>query len=108
MATALKNYRIKPSAASLTTLYACPALTTAVISSIVVANLSNVATSFRVALRPLGAAIDDSHYIYYDVTIAGNDTFVFTGGITCIASDIISVYATLATLSFNLFLQENS
>lgn len=107
MATALKNARIKPSAATLTTLYTC-ATTSSVISSIVVSNLSATVTTFRVALRPLGAAIDDSHYIYYDVTIAGNDTFIFTGGITMVNTDVLSVYATLATLSFNLFLQENS
>ena len=108
MATALKNARVKPSAAALTTLYTCPASTTTVVSSICVCNISATQTSFRVALLPLGAAIADADYIYYDVTIAGNDTFIFTGGITMIATDVIQVYATLATLSFNLFYQENS
>lgn len=100
------NARSKPTAATLTTLYTCPASTTAVVSSITVCNQSAVATSFRIALRPLGAAIAEPHYLYYDVAIPGNDTFVFTGGITCIATDIISVYATLATVSFNVFIQE--
>lgn len=107
MATALKNSRIKPAAATLTTLYTCSTISS-VISSIVVSNLSATVTTFRVALRPLGVAIDDSHYIYYDITIAGNDTFIFTGGITMVNTDVLSVYATLGTLSFNLFLQENS
>lgn len=108
MATTLKNSRIKPSAATLTTLYTVPVSTTTVISSIVVCNQSVTSTSFRVALRPLGAAIADEDYLYYDTVIPGNDTFVFTGGITMIATDILSVYATLATLSFNLFYQENT
>ena len=108
MATTLKNARVKPSAATLTTLYTVPAATTTVVSSITICNISATQTTFRVAVRPLGAAIADEQYIYYDVTLAGNDTFIFTGGITLIATDVISVYATLATLSFNLFFQENS
>ena len=106
MAYALKNARVKPTAATLTTIYTVPGATTTVVSSIVATNLSATPTTFRIAVQPLGAAIDDSHYLYYDVVIPGNDTFVFTGGITLIATDVISVYATLATLSFNLFFQE--
>ena len=108
MATALKNARVKPSAATLTTLYTCPASTSTVVSSITICNLSATPTTFRVVLLPLGAAVADADYIYYDVTIAGNDTFIFTGGITMVATDVIQVYATLATLSFNLYGQENS
>ena len=108
MATALKNSRLKPAAASLSALYTCPALTTSVVSSITVCNLSNTQTTFRVALSPLGAAIADSHYIYYDVTLAGNDTFIFTGGITLIATDEIRVYSASGDVSFNLFYQEIS
>ena len=97
-----------PSAATLSTLYTVPAATTAVCSSIVVCNRSNASTSFRVAVRPNGAAISNEHYLYYDVVIAGNDTFVATIGITLGDTDVVSVYATNATLSFNLFGQENT
>jgi len=95
-----------PGAASLTTLYTVPALTQTVCSSITVCNRSGTATSFRIAIRPAGAAISNEMYLYYDVTIAGNDTFIATIGITLATTDIISVYATLATLSFNLYGQE--
>jgi len=108
MATTLKNVSIKPGAATLTTLYTCPSATQAVCSSIVICNQSAASTSFRVALLPLGATNSGGEYIYYDITIAGNDTFIATIGITLIATDVIKVYATLATLSFNLFLQENT
>jgi hypothetical protein len=97
-----------PSAASLTTLYTVPALSSTVGSSIVICNTSSVATSFRVAVRPAGASISNEHYIYYDVPIAGNDTFIATVGLTLATTDVVSVYATLATLSFNLFGTENS
>ena len=97
-----------PGAASLTTLYTVPALTSTVCSSIVVCNRSATATSFRIAVRPAGAAISNEMYLYYDVALAGNDTFIATIGISLATTDIVSVYATLATLSFNLFGQENS
>ena len=95
-----------PGAASLTTLYTVPALTSTAVSSIVVCNRSATATSFRIAIRLAGAGISNEMYLYYDVTIAGNDTFVSTIGITLATTDIVSVYATLSTLSFNIFGQE--
>lgn len=109
MATTLKVLgQSNPSATTLTTLYTVPASTSTVCSSITVCNRSATATSFRVAVRPAGAAISNEHYIYYDVTLAGNDTFIATIGITLATTDVVSVYSTLATLSFNLFGQENT
>lgn len=97
-----------PAAAALTTLYTVPAVTEAVGSTIMVCNRSAIATSFRIAVRPLGAAIADRMYIWYDIPIPGNDTFAATVGFSLQATDIVSVYATLNTLSFSLFGQEIS
>lgn len=108
MATTVINKQSAPSATTLTTLYTCPSATTAVISSIVACNRSATATTIRVALRLLGASIADAHYLYYDLPLDGNDTFVFTGGVTMIATDVLSVYTNDATVSFNVFIQENS
>jgi hypothetical protein len=91
-----------PGAASLTTAYTVPAATSAIVSTIVVANRS-VATSFRLAIRPAGAAIADQMYIAYDIPIGANATVTFTIGVTLATTDIVSVFATLATLSFNIF-----
>lgn len=90
-----------PLATTLTTLFTASVDT--VCSSIIVCNRSATATSFRVAVRPAGAGISNEHYIYYDVSIPGNDTFIATVGITLEATDVISVYNTLATLSFSLY-----
>lgn len=92
-----------PSAATLTDSYTVPANTSTVVSSIVVANRSAVATSFRISVAPNGAADSNEQYLYYDIPIAGNDTFVATIGVTLDAADVIRVRATLATLSFNTF-----
>ena len=98
--------QVAPGAATLTTLYTVPASTNTVCSSIIVCNRSATATSFRVAVRPAGAAISNEMYLYYDVTIAGNDTFIATIGVTLATTDVVSVYATLATLSFQIYGQE--
>lgn len=107
MATALKNAALAPSAATLTTLYTCPASTTSVVGDLTICNRSATPTTYRVARRLLGAAIADAHYLRYDITIDGNSAETISG-ITFIATDVLSVYATLATVSFNLSLQENS
>lgn len=109
MANSLKVLgQVVPLATTLTTLYTVPALTQTVVSSIVVSNNSGTATSFRIAVRPAGAAIAPEHYLYYDVTLAGNDTFVATIGITLDTTDVVSVHSTLATLAFSAFGQENT
>ena len=92
-----------PGAATLTTAYTVPSSTQAVVSTITVCNRSSVGTTFRIAVRPAGAAISNEHYLYYDCYIQGNDTFAATIGMTLATTDVVSVYATLATLSFNLF-----
>lgn len=93
----------KPAATTLTDAYTGPASTSTTISSIVITNQSATATSFRVSVSVAGAADTTAQYLYYDVPIGGNDTFVSTIGITLAATDVVRVYATLATLSFNIF-----
>ena len=92
----------KPSATTLTDLYTVPAVTSTMCSTITVCNQSATPTSFRISVAPAGAADDPSQYLYYDVAIAGNDTFAATIGIPLATTDKVRVYATLATLSFSL------
>ena len=96
----LGNARIKPSATTLTTLFTATA--DCVVSSIVVCN-TGTASDFRIAIRPLGASIQDEHYIYYDLPIDANDTFIATIGISLLDTDVISVYSTSGNVTFNLF-----
>lgn len=92
-----------PVAITNTTLYTVPAATETIISSIVVCNRNSAASTFRIAIRPNGAAISNEHYLYYDVQIPGNDTFICTIGPTLDATDVITIYASTANLSFNAF-----
>jgi hypothetical protein len=92
-----------PLAATLTSLYTAPASTQAVVSTISACNRSATPTEIRIAVRPAGAAIADQHYIAYDVPIGANELLTFTLGVSLEATDVISVYATLATVSFSAF-----
>ncbi len=92
-----------PSATTLTALYTVPAATSAVASTCMVANRSGTATSFRLSVAVAGAADTNKQYIAYDVPIAGNEVKGFTIGVTLATTDVVRCYATLATLSFNLF-----
>jgi hypothetical protein len=106
------NYKVlgqsNPSATTLTTLYTGPSSTEAVISTITVANLGGSSATYRIAVRPDGATVANQHYVAYDVTVAANDTTTITLGITLNAADIISVYASTATMAFNAFGSEIS
>ena len=92
-----------PTAANLTAAYTVPAATSTVVSTITVVNRSVTATAFRVSVAVAGAADTVAQYLYYDIAIDGNDSFAATIGITLAATDVVRVYATLATLSFSLF-----
>jgi hypothetical protein len=92
-----------PSATTNTDVYTVGAGKQAIISTITICNRSATAASYRIALRPDGATIANSHYIAYDVALAANDTTALTLGITCDASDVVTVYASTADLTFSLF-----
>jgi len=101
--TLLTLGQVNPSATTLTTLYTVPAVTSVTASSIVVCNQAAASGTFRIAIRVAGASIDPKHYIYYDELIAANATFIATIGITLATTDVVSVYASASTMSFNLF-----
>ena len=84
-------------------LYVVPAGRSAIVSTIVIANRATTAASFRIAIRPSGATIANQHYIAFDVPIGASDSTTLTLGITLAATDVITVYASNANLSFNAF-----
>lgn len=94
--------QVAPAAATATTLYTVPASTQAVCSTLSICN-SDLATAYRVSVRPAGAAQDVKHYLVYDAVIAANDTILLTLGITLATTDVVTVYAGTSALSFSLF-----
>lgn len=95
-----------PTATTNTDVYTVPASTEAVVSTIMVANRGAAAISFRMAVRPNGAAIADQHYIYYDVQVPPNASFAATLGVAMDAADVVTAYVDTATVSVSLFGRE--
>ena len=92
-----------PSATTATSLYTVPASTSTIVSTLTVCNRDTTSGTFRIAIRPVGAVLANQHYIVYDSAIAANDTVTFTLGITLATTDIITIYASSANMSFNAF-----
>jgi glucose-6-phosphate dehydrogenase assembly protein OpcA len=97
-----------PSATTATTLYTVPSSTSTVVSTITVSNQAASAGSFRIAVRPAGATLAAVHYVAYDVAIAANDTTAITLGLTLATTDVVTVYASSATMSFHAYGSEIS
>lgn len=92
-----------PAATTNTDIYTVPSLTETVISTIFVANRSASPATYRIAVRPNGAALANQHYIAFDVTVGASDTTTITSGITMDAADVLTVFASTANLSFSVF-----
>lgn len=97
-----------PAATTLTTLYTVPSATEAVVSTIAVCNQAGTSATYRIAVRPNGASISAEHYIVYGATVAASDSVLLTLGVTLGDTDVISVYASSATVSFAAFGSEIS
>ena len=109
MATAYKVLgQSNPAATTLTTLYTVPASTSAVVSTIAIANQAGSSGTYRIAIRPAGAAIDPKHYLVYGATVAASDSVLLTLGVTLATTDVISVYGSSANISFSAFGSEIS
>ena len=86
-----------------TDVYTVPAATEAVISSITVCNRTASPVTYRVAIRPDGDVLADEHYLAYDVTVNGSDTTIMTIGVTINAADVVTCYASAASLSIGVY-----
>ena len=107
MATNYKSpVQIQPLADTLTTLYTVPADTETIFSAINVCNTASTDATFSIAFRPNGEAINPKHYIIFDATIAGKDTYMINQGMSMDAADVLSVTASSASVSFTGFYAE--
>jgi hypothetical protein len=89
---------------NLTDIYTVGSGKETVLSTVVVANRTAGATTFRMAARTGGDPISNEHYLAYDVPVAANDSTTLTLGITLEATDVLSMAAgTANALSINVF-----
>jgi hypothetical protein len=92
-----------PLATTNTDVYTVGATKQTIISTVTICNRSASAATYRIAVRPDGDTLANEHYLAYDTTVPANDTIALTLGITCDASDVVTVYASTADLTFSLF-----
>lgn len=94
-----------PSATTNTDLYIAPAA--AIVSTISVCNTGAVDATFNIAVRPAGASLVSKHYLVYGAAIGALQTLTLTLAIGIASTDVITVYTSLATVSFSAFGVEN-
>jgi hypothetical protein len=83
--------------------YTVPGGTSTVVSTMVVCNQSNVATSFRISVAAAGTTDTGKQYLKYDVAVGSNASWDYTEGVTLAATDVVRFQANATTLSFNGF-----
>lgn len=96
-----------PAANTDNALYTVPSATSAVCSTLAICN-QGASTTYRIAVRPAGASIAAQHYLAYEAAINQYDSTLLTLGITLAATDVVTVRAGTANVSFQLFGSEVS
>ncbi len=92
-----------PSATTNTDLLTVGAGKSVVVSTLSVCNRGTSAATYRVAIRPSGTSIANQHYIIYDANILPKDTATLSVGFTLATTDVVTIYASSANLSFSIF-----
>jgi hypothetical protein len=98
----------EPAATTAADLYTVPAATEAVVSSLTICNRDTTPGTFRISVRPAGAAQADQHYLVFDAPIAAKDTIILTVGLTLEATDVITIYSSNADTAFHAYGSEIS
>lgn len=76
----------------------------AVVSSIVIANRDpDNAATYRIAVRPDNATVTNDMYLAYDVQITAASSVALSLGLTMNTDDRLTVRASTANVSFNVF-----
>jgi len=103
MATSYKVLgQLSPAATTQSNIYIVPGATQTVCSTLAICN-RGASTTIRLAVQPASATITSAMYLAYDSILNANDSIYLTLGITLSATDLVSVYANTANVSFSLF-----
>ena len=93
-----------PTACTNTDIYTVPAANSTVVSTITICNANISANvNYSIAVRPAGATLAQKHYIAANAVVGFLDTIILTSGLTLSNGDVITVFTTGSTVSFNVF-----
>lgn len=110
MATAYKDQQVVGTASTSTysTLYSTGASTTAVVSSIIIANEAASSVTVRVGLAASATTPASGAFILYDRVIPGNDTLILNLPLALGNTKFIRVSSSATTTSFTAAVAEIS
>ena len=104
MATAYKVLgQSNPAANTATTLYTVPAATSTIVSTLSICNQAATGGTVKVAIRPAGATLTTQHYLAFDTPVPANDMLSLTLGLTLATTDVVTVNASSALISFHAY-----
>ena len=108
MADRYKNSRLQGTASLSTyaTLYNTSASTTAIVSTIIIANTSAFVKQYRIALMDSAGTPAASDWIAYDASIYANDSVFLTVGLSLQNNQFLRISSTDNTLTFNASILE--
>jgi hypothetical protein len=84
-------------------MYAVPASTSAIISTLNVCNTTTSNVTFRAAVRPANVALLTKHYVVFESPIPAQDSIALSLGMTMGNTDVLTVFSYQGNVSFNLF-----
>ena len=102
---AYKVFQSNPAATTPADLYTVPSAKEAVISTIAICN-HGAGDTFTIWIRKAGATAADVHLLAYEVGVDANETFFITAGIALATTDVVTVEAGSADMTFQAFVNE--
>lgn len=93
---------IASSATTETSIYASPTATTTTIRQILVCNTNASAAVVSMSLVPYGSTASTSNRLFKDFSIPANETIILDVAQVLEAGDFLSVYSTLANVTFTV------
>ena len=106
MAAPVANTVTLSPGAVLTTLYTVGTGRRANVRYLQVTNIAAAGKTFRWAVSPDGAAIDDAHYLAYDMALPANDHVAWSG-ILLGEGDVVRAYGSDANVKFHISYYED-
>lgn len=101
--TANNSVTIKNYAGATVDVYTVPSAKAAVVSSIVVANPTTSATTYRIAVVPSGETLALKHWNFFDIPLGANSSTAITLGLTLRAGDKIKVSSDTSNTQFSIY-----
>lgn len=95
--------QVSPAAASETLFYTVPISSQTLLETLNVCNRDNMAATFRLRIAKVNAALSPEQWVFYDLTLQPNDTYVAMMHKRLAAKDAVYVTSSNGLVSFGAF-----